>query len=458
MFTDSATILVRGGNGGNGTVAWRREKYVAMGGPNGGDGGNGGSVVFRASPHTDTLSDYHSKKRFQAENGKAGGGDNMHGRSGENVELLVPPGTLIYEILPDGSKSLLIDLDVTDAQALVCKGGRGGFGNAHFVSSVRQSPDFAELGEEGEVKQLFLELKLVADVGIIGYPSVGKSSIIAAISAAKPKIAAYEFTTLVPNLGVVEYNKRSYVVCDVPGLIEGAADGKGLGHTFLKHIERCRVLLHVLSIERAVQNTEGRTIAEALLHDYNVIRKELEKYSPVLPFKHECIYINKTDILTPEELEELLQELKASNVNVWSTGSTFNRDAMNTLKKELLTVVLTERERAAAEVLTEEPEEVVLTPGDEVAGTVRDYRVDITEERVTIIGKRIEQIVSMTNFTQPGAVARLKDVLERIGIATLQRRNPRKAIIIGTTNVTNILSDEELLDENEDEDGVEMEA
>lgn len=435
MFTDSATIEVKGGDGGKGTVAWRREKYVAKGGPNGGDGGHGGSVYFTASPHADTLSNYASKKHYQAPNGKPGGGQDKHGKNGDDLFLPVPVGTLVYELFADGSKDLVADLHTKDQTALVCQGGRGGYGNAHFVSAVRQRPDFAELGEAGEEKQLQLELKLVADVGIIGYPSVGKSSIITAISAAKPKVADYEFTTLVPNLGVVDYDNNQYIVCDVPGLIEGAADGKGLGHTFLKHIERCRILLHTLSIERGLR--DDGSVAQSLQEDYLAIRKELERYSEVLASKPEYIVLNKSDLLTKAELTELTVELKALGLNIWQCFSTFVKEDMDTLKKKLLTVV--EKHKTESVVAEEPTEEVVLNPLQEKAG-MRNYTLEADDSKVVITGKRLEQLVAMTDFNQPGAVKRLNNVLERIGILKQLKKHEGKQVLIGKVDVSEVVS------------------
>ena len=236
MFLDEATITAIGGNGGRGCVSWRREKYVPKGGPDGGNGGRGGNIYIIADENTDTLSDFASTKKFSAQKGRFGSGRNKNGKDGEDLFLKVPPGTTITD---SSDNTEVADLSTHGDQCLVASGGRGGFGNAHFKSSTRQRPDFAELGEPGEEREVQLELKLVADVGIIGFPSVGKSTLISVVSAAKPKIADYPFTTLVPNLGVVDVGERSFVVCDVPGLIEGDSEGKGLGDTFLKHIERC---------------------------------------------------------------------------------------------------------------------------------------------------------------------------------------------------------------------------
>ena len=322
MFLDEATITVTGGNGGSGCVSWRREKFIPKGGPDGGDGGRGGNVYVIADPNTDTLTMFRSVKKFQAESGRYGEGQNKHGKSGNDLQLVVPPGTLVKE-----GDAVIADLREPGEEVMVVSGGRGGYGNAHFTSSTRQRPDFAEKGEPGESKKITLELKLVADVGIIGYPSVGKSTLISVISSAKPKIAEYHFTTLVPNLGVVEVDDRSFVVCDVPGLIENASEGKGLGTRFLKHIERCAILLHVLDVTRAME--DGKLNPDLLVKDYKAIRKELEAYSDTLAQKDETVILNKSDTV-PDGLNELVEALRNAGVPVQSAISAVaHRDFTN---------------------------------------------------------------------------------------------------------------------------------
>ncbi|MDD5075418.1 MAG: GTPase ObgE, partial [Candidatus Peribacteraceae bacterium] len=238
MFLDHATIDVTGGRGGHGCIGWRHEKFIPLGGPNGGDGGRGGNVILVTDANTDTLSDFAARKRFHAEEGGNGMIKDCHGKDGKDLILLVPHGTMIMDA---GSGSLIADLKNPGDRVTVARGGRGGFGNAHFKSAIRRKPDFAEKGEPGEHRNIKLELKLVADAGIIGYPSVGKSTLISVVSSARPKIAPYPFTTLIPNLGVVNVAGRRFILCDVPGLIEGASEGKGLGDQFLRHIERCGI-------------------------------------------------------------------------------------------------------------------------------------------------------------------------------------------------------------------------
>lgn len=294
MFVDNVKIYIKAGDGGNGAVSFRREKYVAAGGPDGGDGGHGGNVVFRVDEGSNTLLAFRYKHKFVAGRGGDGKGAKFHGATAEDLVILVPPGTLIRNA-SDGR--ILHDMSENDgADYVACKGGRGGWGNRHFATPTRQVPMFAKNGTEGEEKEVILELKMLADVGIIGYPSVGKSSILARISAAKPKIADYHFTTLSPNLGVVRTGGESgFVAADIPGLIEGASEGAGLGHAFLRHVDRCRLLLHVVDISCF----EGRDPVE----DLKTINQELARYSPELAERPQIILANKTDALDREVVD-----------------------------------------------------------------------------------------------------------------------------------------------------------
>lgn len=291
MFVDHVKIQLKAGDGGNGAVAFHREKYVSAGGPDGGDGGRGGNVVFRVDQGTNTLLAFRYKHHFTAERGGDGKGSKFHGANGKDLIIMVPPGTLILDV---ESNKIIHDMSDNDgADYIACKGGRGGWGNRHFATPTRQVPMFAKNGTRGEEKEVILELKMLADVGIIGYPSVGKSSILARISAAKPKIADYHFTTLSPNLGVVRTGgEQGFVAADIPGLIEGAADGAGLGHEFLRHIDRCRLLWHVVDISCF----EGRDPID----DMENINVELDRYSPELADRPQIIVANKTDALDRE--------------------------------------------------------------------------------------------------------------------------------------------------------------
>src|SRR5437867_4905543 len=292
MFVDEVDIHVAAGGGGRGCLAFRREKFVPRGGPSGGDGGHGGSVFIVASPHTNTLINYRFHPEFTAERGDHGQGSNRTGHGGADLELAVPVGTLVYEKTGDPAQpmTLLADLAEVGQRVLVARGGRGGLGNAHFATSTNRAPRKVQPGEPGEEKDLRLELKLLADVGLVGFPNAGKSTLIARISAARPKIADYPFTTLTPNLGVVRLSDdRSFVVADVPGLIEGAHRGLGLGHQFLRHLERTKVLVHLVD----VSGCSGRDPVA----DLDILRRELELFQPTLAAKPQMVAANKIDAL-----------------------------------------------------------------------------------------------------------------------------------------------------------------
>ena len=291
-FIDKARITVRAGNGGNGAVAFHREKYVAAGGPDGGDGGKGGSIILQVDDNMSTLMDFRYKRKYVAENGVDGQGGRKSGKDGGNLVIRVPRGTLVR----DAETNEIIKDMSGDEPYVLCKGGRGGWGNMHFATPTRQVPRFAKAGLPGESHDVFLELKLLADVGLIGFPNVGKSTLISTISAAKPKIANYHFTTLVPTLGVVSVGEGASFVCaDIPGLIEGASEGIGLGHDFLRHVERCRLLLHVVD----VSGSECRDPIE----DFEKINEELAKFSPALAERPQIVVGNKCDLATEEQIE-----------------------------------------------------------------------------------------------------------------------------------------------------------
>src|SRR5579871_3421159 len=298
-FVDHVEIEVQAGDGGNGAVTFRKEKYVPHGGPNGGDGGRGGSVVLEVDPHLSTLLDFRYQRHYKAPRGGDGAAKDMFGKDGADLVLKVPPGTVVYDREAD---ALLADLTALDARTVIAKGGVGGRGNAHFATSVRQAPKFGEKGEPGEHRDLRIELKLLADVGLLGYPSVGKSTLIAAVSAAKPKIADYPFTTLIPNLGVVYMEPhKSFVMADLPGLIEGAHEGVGLGHQFLRHVERTRLLVHVLD----VSGMSGRDPLE----DFRVINRELALYSERIARLPQVVALNKMDVVTDTSAVDRLEEV-----------------------------------------------------------------------------------------------------------------------------------------------------
>ncbi|MBR6675845.1 MAG: GTPase ObgE, partial [Clostridia bacterium] len=331
MFIDKIKIFVKAGAGGNGAVSFRREKYVAQGGPDGGDGGNGGNIIFVTDEGINTLLAFRYKRKFIAENGGNGEGAKRHGKNGENIMIKVPKGTIIRN-----AESGKIIKDMSDDEPFtVCKGGRGGWGNKHFATPTRQIPRFAKNGLPGEEKEIVLELKMIADVGLVGLPSAGKSSLLAAVSAARPKVAEYHFTTLEPSLGVVNTGEdRGFVMADIPGLIEGAAEGAGLGHDFLRHIERCRLLLQVVD----VSGIEGRTAAE----DFDTISQELEEFSQELAGRPRIIAANKCDMILEddENLESLKVLAEALGYKVFPI-STATREGLPALLREIETQLRT---------------------------------------------------------------------------------------------------------------------
>jgi GTP-binding protein len=292
MFIDYAVIEVSAGNGGNGAVAFRREKFVPKGGPAGGNGGKGGSIIIRAHHNLNTLLDFRYKRKHKADNGDAGGNSLKDGRNGKDIIIKVPVGTVIKDFNTD---DVLFDLGKDEEEVIIAKGGRGGKGNSNFATATNQTPRFAEEGKTGEVKKIVLELKLIADVGLVGFPNAGKSTLISSISAARPKIADYPFTTLEPNLGIVKYaDYKSFTVADIPGIIEGAHEGKGLGHQFLRHIERTKAILILIDIQ-----------SENYEKDYSVLLNELESYSSILASKKMLISISKADLADETKIKEL---------------------------------------------------------------------------------------------------------------------------------------------------------
>lgn len=307
MFVDIAKIKIKGGDGGAGAVAFHREKYVAAGGPDGGDGGKGGDVVFVVDDNLATLADFRYKRKYSAPNGEGGKGGRCNGKKGKDLEIKVPRGTIIREA---NSKAVMADMSKTE-RFVAAKGGKGGWGNIHFATSTRQVPRFAKPGTPGEEWEVSLELKLLADVGLVGYPSVGKSSLISVVSQAKPKIGDYHFTTLVPNLGVVSMGEgSSFVIADVPGLIEGASEGIGLGHQFLRHIERCRMLIHIVD----VSGSEGRNPID----DFEKINEELVKFNPELAQRPMIVAGNKIDMAEPEQIEEFKNYVNSKGYEYYS--------------------------------------------------------------------------------------------------------------------------------------------
>ena len=394
MFVDHAKIYVKGGDGGNGIVAFRREKYIPMGGPAGGDGGRGGNVVFVADEGLSTLMDFKYRKHFKAERGAHGRGKNMHGSWGEDLVVRVPVGTVIRD---DDSGQVIADLTRAGQEVIVARGGRGGRGNARFSSSVNRAPSISENGEPGEERWIRLELKLLADVGLVGFPNAGKSTLISVISAAKPKIADYPFTTLVPNLGVVQTRGHdSFVVADIPGLIEGAHQGMGLGHEFLRHVERTRVLLFVLDTAQ----TEGRDCLE----DYEVLRRELQAFNPDMANSPFIIVANKMDL--PDAETNLLRLQEQFGDQVIPISAAAGQGIENLVDRTW-------------ELLSQVPREETLT-GEEVVVHRFEEEEPFTIEKINgvfeVKGKRIEKLVAMTNFDTDDGLLRFQRIIEKIGL------------------------------------------
>ena len=322
-FVDTAKITVRSGNGGNGVVSFHREKYVAAGGPDGGDGGRGGNVVVTVDDHMSTLMDFRYKRKYTAANGTDGGGKRCTGRNGADLVLRVPRGTIIRDA---ATQEIIHDMS-DDAPFILCRGGRGGWGNQHFATPTRQVPRFAKAGYPGESREVVLELKLLADVGLVGFPNVGKSTLLSVVSKAQPKIANYHFTTLTPVLGVVKRGEgNSFVMADIPGIIEGAADGAGLGHDFLRHIDRCRLLIHVVD----VSGSEGRDPVE----DFEAINAELKQYSPELASRKMIVAANKTDIMAdPALLDKFRAHVEGLGLELFEISAAAHQGTRELVKK-----------------------------------------------------------------------------------------------------------------------------
>ncbi|AZN42277.1 GTPase ObgE [Paenibacillus albus] len=371
MFVDKAKIFVKGGDGGNGIVSYRREKYVPNGGPAGGDGGHGGDVIFRVDEGLRTLMDFRYQKHFKGEKGERGKVKSMHGANAEDMIVRIPPGTVI---LDSDSEAILADMTQHGSEIIVAKGGRGGRGNCRFATAANPAPDFAENGEDGEERWITLELKVMADVGLVGFPSVGKSTLLSVVSAATPKIGAYHFTTLTPNLGVVDVGDgRSFVMADLPGLIEGAHEGVGLGHDFLRHVERTRIILHILDMS----GSEGRDPYE----DWVKINEELKLYNPLLAERPQIIVANKMDMPDAEEqLAMFKEQLEAAGL-----AGNHKLVAMSSLTKNGVQELLYK----AADLLETVPETRTIEEVKDVAER-KVYTLDKAEDRSFKVGKENE--------------------------------------------------------------------
>ena len=380
MFVDKVRITVCGGRGGDGAVAFHREKYVASGGPDGGDGGHGGSVILRVNDNMSTLLDFRYKRKYSAQAGVNGMGRKMAGKRGEPLIIQVPRGTVVRDAQ---TNQIIVDMSTED-DFIIAKGGRGGWGNAHYATATRQVPRFAKAGLKGEEREIVLELKLLADVGLVGFPNVGKSTLLSVTSNARPKIANYHFTTLFPNLGVIYVDEGvSFVMADIPGIIEGAADGAGLGHDFLRHIDRCRLLVHVVD----VSGSEGRDPVE----DFDAICAELANYSVDLSNRPMIVAANKTDLLPPDSdnLERLRQRVEEAGCQLYEIS------AGTTLGTRNLMRVVAEKLRTLPPVTIYEPEyvEVIEAPSDPSAFEIEHYG-----STWLVTGRYLERLVENINF------------------------------------------------------------
>ena len=397
MFTDYVKIIAKAGNGGNGAISFRREKYVAAGGPDGGDGGKGGDIYFEVDPDSNTLIDFRYNKKFKAENGKNGEGAHKYGKSGEDLVIKVPIGTIIRDAK---TNKVLADLSEPAQKELLLAGGRGGKGNSHFATSTRQAPRFAQDGEKGEEKELILELKLLADVGLIGFPNVGKSTFLSMTTSATPKIADYHFTTLEPNLGVVKTDYGdSFVIADIPGIIEGASEGTGLGLQFLRHIERTRLLLHVID----VSGSEGRNPVQ----DFHTINEELKKYSEKLSKRKQIIVANKIDVMQDENLyKELEKVAKENNMEIFKISAATGEGVSELIKH-------------VAEVLKTLPKEDLIEIEDRKVYTLEDkdeYTITKEDGMFVVRGEAVGRIMRRVNIEDNESLYYFQKSLDNLGV------------------------------------------
>ena len=398
MLVDYTKIYVKSGDGGNGAITFRREKYVAAGGPDGGDGGKGGDVYFIVDPDSNTLINFRYNKKFKAKNGENGSGSNCYGKKGEDLYIKVPLGTVVKD---KETGKIIADLSKEGQKELVLPGGRGGKGNSHFATATRQAPHFAQGGEKGIEKELILELKMLADVGLIGFPNVGKSTILSMVTEAKPKIADYHFTTLEPNLGVAktEYGD-SFVIADIPGIIEGASQGVGLGLQFLRHIERTRLLLHVID----VSGTEGRNPVE----DFKTINNELKKYSEKLAARKQIIVANKADVMQDEMLYEDLEKMAQKlNLKIYKVSAATGQGL-----KELFRDVAEELKNLPREDIVEQEEKIVYTLKEERKG----FEINKEKGEYYVTGPDIDRLMSRVNLADNESMYYFQKMLANLGV------------------------------------------
>ena len=398
MFTDYVKIIAKAGNGGNGAISFRREKYVAAGGPDGGDGGKGGDIYFEVDPDSNTLIDFRYNKKYKAENGKNGEGAHKYGKSGADLYIKVPIGTIVKDA---SNNRIIADLSRPGQKELILAGGRGGKGNSHFATSTRQAPRFAQDGEKGEEKELILELKLLADVGLIGFPNVGKSTFLSMTTSATPKIADYHFTTLEPNLGVVKTEfGDSFVIADIPGIIAGASEGTGLGLQFLRHIERTRLLLHVID----VSGSEGRNPVQ----DFKTINAELKKYSEKLSKRKQIVVANKIDAMQDEKLyQELEKVAKENKMEIFKISAATGEGISKLLSH-------------VSEVLKTLPKEDLIETENEKVYTLEEkdneYTIEKEDGKFVIKGEAVERIMRRVNIADNESLYYFQKSLDNLGV------------------------------------------
>lgn len=420
MFVDKAKIKLVAGNGGNGAVSFRHEKFRPKGGPDGGDGGDGGDIVLVASRNQNTLASFRYQKLLKAENGEPGKKSRKHGKSGGNLEVAVPVGTVVNS----DSGENLADLIEDGQRAIIARGGKGGFGNAHFASSTRQAPRVAENGERGEEVEATLELKMIADVGIVGLPNAGKSTFLSVVSNAQPEIADYPFTTLRPNLGVVDIDGQdSLLLADIPGLIEGASEGKGLGDEFLRHIERTSVLLHLIDAYN-----------EDVVAAYNTVIKELQAYKAELSRKPQIVALTKTEGFDERQLNQKIKELKKAvpkGTEVFYISS-MSGQSLTELLRKLQQMVEKNRGKEAKKKLRHKLPVIGLRPSED------NWQLTSDGDRFVVTGKKIERFAQRTRFGDYHAEQRLRDIMRKMGISQeLARRGARSGqkIVVGRPEI-----------------------
>lgn len=426
-FVDQVQIIVRSGDGGNGIVAWRREKYEPLGGPAGGTGGRGGHVILEASTDLSTLLDFHYKKSFNAPNGERGGPKNRHGKDGKDLIIKVPPGTVVTDL---SSSKVIADLHEAGARAMVAQGGRGGRGNADMASAGRRAPHFCEPGEEGIERELLLTLKLLADIGIIGLPNAGKSTLLSVLTAAKPKIADYPFSTLAPNLGVMRKpDGDGIVLADIPGLISGASTGLGLGHEFLRHIERTRLLLHMVDVT-----------SETLDEDIKTINEELRLYDEKLATMPQILFLNKCDLLDEQEVEQIVSAVESKQEQLFSESNSLKRILTGSAGS---TQGIDELRNLLMETLSQTAQKEIMfnVMDDEDATRHPDEGFVVSRKKNTffVAGNRVERMLSVTNLRSPESLQHFFHVLRAMGVIdALQHEGVQEGseIVIGKTSFT----------------------